>query len=151
MLEDVQKLGKKGELVTVALGYWRNYLQPFRKAEAATERTLESIRAEEEAEIRLKQEIKDKAIRLELALRTIGKFTIPKKAGEKDAIFGSVTRQEIVDAIYQQTGQELEKQNIQSPEIKTLGTFDVTVKLHPEVTGAFKVVVVKDRNPKGKK
>eukprot|EP00210_Caulerpa_lentillifera_P006827 g6526.t1 len=151
LLENVQNLGQKGDLVTVAMGYWRNYLQPFRKAEAATEEVLESIRAEAEAELRAKKEIKDQALRMELALRTIGKFTIRKKSGEKDVIFGSVTKQDIADAIYQQTGQQLEKQNIKIPEIKTLGTFNVTVKLHPEVIGAFKVVVVKERNPPGKK
>lgn len=57
-----------------------------------------------------------------------------------------MTTQEIVDAIFQQTGRELDKKAITLPEIKTLGTFDASIKLHPEVVGSFKVVVQKEKS-----
>ena len=60
-------------------------------------------------------------------------------------IFGGVTTQEIADAIYQQTSQQLDKSKFTIPEIKALGTYDVQVKLHPEVTGTFKVVVQREK------
>ncbi len=64
--------------------------------------------------------------------------------GEKGSIFGSVTAQELVDAIRMQTGRELDKKAMDIPEIRTLGTYSVSVRLHPEVLGQFKVVVQKD-------
>lgn len=60
------------------------------------------------------------------ALATIGKFVIKKKVGEKEAIFGSVTTSELVEAIRMQTGRELDKKAVTLPEIKTLGTFDAS-------------------------
>jgi large subunit ribosomal protein L9 len=79
------------------------------------------------------------------ALSTIGKFTLKKKAGEGDALFGTVTAADVVDVVFQQTGKQLDKRNVNLPAdgIKTLGTHDVTVKLHPEVVGSFKIVVQK--------
>ena len=121
LLEDVDKLGKKGELVTVAAGYWRNYLAPFRKAKAATPDILASVfyrhldhmihlfclvpskqrKTKKSAALlrhvplfyhaqtnTLSVQIKNQAKRLAVALKTIGKFIIKKKAGEGDTIFG---------------------------------------------------------------
>ena len=73
------------------------------------------------------------------ALATIGKFVLKKKVGEKDQIFGSVTAQDVVDAIKMQTGRELDRRTLALPEVKSLGTYDASIKLHPEVTGFFKV------------
>ena len=81
------------------------------------------------------------------ALATIGKFVIKKKASsDSDAIFGAVTAAEVVAAVEQQTGRVLDKRAVTLPEIKSVGTFDATVKLHPEVVGAFKVVVQREKN-----
>jgi large subunit ribosomal protein L9 len=66
--------------------------------------------------------------------------------GENDQIFGSVQAQEITAYIEKQTGRQLEARNVTLPEMKTLGTYDATIKLHPEVTGSFKVQVVKQPN-----
>lgn len=66
------------------------------------------------------------------------------QTGEKEQIFGSVTAQEVVDAIKMQTGRELDKKVVTLPEIKTLGSYEASVKLHPEVSGFFKVIVAKD-------
>lgn len=145
LLETNPKLGKEGEVVTVAAGYWRNYLGPMGKAKPATQAILNKIEAAAKIEQQKKEEVKTKAQALATALQTIGRFVIKKKSGERDQIFGSVTTQEIADAIYQQTSQQLDKSKFTIPEIKALGTYDVQVKLHPEVTGTFKVVVQREK------
>lgn len=144
LTRDVPGLGSEGTLKSVPVGYWRNYLQPQGMAAFADAGILASIRRQREAEDRLKLEEKAKAQAMATALSTIGKFIVKKKVGEKDAIFGSVTTAELVDAIKMQTGRELDRKAITLPEIKTLGTYDASIKLHPEVTGFFKVVVQKD-------
>lgn len=80
------------------------------------------------------------------ALATIGKFTIKKKVGDRDQIYGSVQVSEIADAIYQQTGQKLAEADFSVPEIKAVGTYECTIRLHPEVNAAFSVVIVKDKS-----
>jgi len=144
LVRDVPGLGSEGTLKSVPVGYWRNYLQPQGLAAFADAGILERIRQQREAEERARMEEKAKAQAMATALATIGKFVVKKKVGEKDAIFGSVTAQELVDAIRMQTGRELDRKAITLPEIKTLGTYDASIKLHPEVNGFFKVVVQKD-------
>ncbi|KAI7840886.1 hypothetical protein COHA_005415 [Chlorella ohadii] len=144
LTRDVPGLGSEGSLKAVPTGYWRNYLQPQGLAAFADDNILEQIRRQREEEERVKAEEKAKAQAMATALATIGKFVIKKKVGEKEAIFGSVTAAEIVDAIRMQTARELDKRAVTLPEIKALGTYDASVKLHPEVTGFFKIVVQKD-------
>ncbi|KAL4458871.1 hypothetical protein ABPG75_013736 [Micractinium tetrahymenae] len=144
LVRDVPGLGAEGSLKTVPVGFWRNYLQPQGLAAFADAGILERIRQQREAEERARLEEKAKAQAMATALATIGKFVVKKKVGDKDAIFGSVTAQELVDAIRMQTGRELDRKAVALPEIKTLGTYDASIKLHPEVTGFFKVVVQKD-------
>ena len=87
-------------------------------------------------------QIKDTAVQLKTALATIGKFVIKKKAGESKQIFGSVTTAEVADLIKTQTSREVEKGDITLPSIKELGDYTVSVKLHPEVSAEFTLVVV---------
>lgn len=142
--DNVSNLGSQGELKSVPLGFYRNYLQPQGLAAMATDSILAEIKRKAEIEERMRMEEKAKAQAMATALSTIGKFVIKKKVGENEQIFGSVTPQEVVDAIKMQTGRELERRNVTLPEIKTLGTYDASVKLHSEVSGSFKVVVQKD-------
>ncbi|KAI3436156.1 hypothetical protein D9Q98_002213 [Chlorella vulgaris] len=144
LVRNVPGLGSEGSLKSVPVGYFRNYLRPQGLAAFADANILEKIKRQREEEDRVRMEIKAKAQAMATALATIGKFVIKKKVGEKDAIFGSVTSADLVDAIKMQTGRELDKKTITVPEIKSLGTYEASVKLHPEVTGFFKVVVQKD-------
>jgi large subunit ribosomal protein L9 len=144
LAKDIPGLGKFGELKAVPVGYFRNFLLPQGLAAVATDTILEQLQRQREAEERARLEERAKAQAMATALSTIGKFIVKKKVGEGDQIFGSVTTQEIIDAIKMQTGRELEKRYVTLPEIKKLGIYDATVKLHPEVVGAFKVVVQKD-------
>lgn len=144
LTNDVPGVGKAGELKSVAVGYWRNYLQPQGLAAFANEGILDKIQKQRDAELRAKMEEKAKAQAMATALSTIGKFIIKKKVGEENAIFGSVTATEVVEAIRMQTGRELDKKKMTVPEIKELGSYDCSIKLHAEVVGTFKVIVQKD-------
>ena len=144
LTQQVPGIGNKGDLLKVANGYFRNFLEPQGKAEIATTAVLAAIDEKIQGEEEAKRQVQAKAEAMATALATIGKFMVTKKVGEADQIFGSVTAQEIVDAIQQQTGRELNKKDITLPEISTLGTYEATVQLHPKVVGRFKVVVKKD-------
>ncbi len=144
LTKQVPSLGNEGELKSVPTGYYRNYLKPQGYAALATENILEEIQKQKTVKERARMEEKAKAQAMATALSTIGKFVIKKKVGEGDQIFGSVNAADVVEAIKMQTGRELEKRSVTLPEIKTLGTYDATVKLHAEVVGSFKVVVQKD-------
>eukprot|EP00775_Hariotina_reticulata_P007255 gene7255-7468_t len=151
LLQDVEKLGSQGELMSVPVGFWRNYLQPNAIAKVASERILEELRKKKEDALRSKLQEKADAQALANAFSSIGKFVIKKKAGDKDQLFSSVTKQDITDAIYQQMGQDITKYELDIPDIKTLGTFQCTLKVHPEVTGVFSVVIQKEKNVQAKK
>lgn len=126
-------------------GYWRNLLFPSGMAKVADESILAEIRKKKEEEIRQKLEIKAQAQAFANALATISKFVIKKKVGDKDQIYGSVSAKEVVDAIYQQTGRIIPEADFVIPDIKSVGTYEVTVKLHPEVNGTFSVVIQKEK------
>ena len=145
LTKQIPNLGNAGDLKAVPVGHYRNYLQPQGLAMIATESILADIEKKIAADDRAKLEEKAKAQAMATALSTIGKFIIKKKAGEGDVLFGAVTTTEVVAAIEQQTGRALDKREVTLPEIKTLGVYEATVRLHPEVTGAFKVVVQKEK------
>ncbi|KAG2430512.1 hypothetical protein HXX76_010035 [Chlamydomonas incerta] len=146
LISDIPNVGKEGEIKTVPVGYWRNFLLPNGMAKIASEGILNQIRAKKEDEIRKKLEEKAQAQAFANALNTIGKFLLKKKTGEKDQIYGSVQVQEIADAIYQQTGRNVSDCEITVPEIKSVGTYECTIRLHPEVVGTFSVVIQKEKN-----
>lgn len=154
LTEDAPQLGaKQGEQRAVSLGYWRNHLQPRRLAKAASAQALEAIRSAKEAAVRAKLEEKAQAQAFANALATIGKFAIKKAAGERDALFAAVTRDEVCEAVYQQTGRDIKALPMEMPEIKALGSYEVTVRLHPEVVGRFSLLVQKGKQaaPQAKK
>ncbi|GLI59188.1 hypothetical protein VaNZ11_001021 [Volvox africanus] len=146
LVNDIPNVGREGEIRSVPVGYWRNFLLPNGMAKIASDAILAQIRRKKEDEIRKKLEEKAKAQAFANALATIGKFMIKKKSGDKDQIFGSVQVQEVADAILLQTGQNVSSCEITMPEIKSVGTYECTIRLHPEVVGTFSVVVQKEKN-----
>lgn len=143
LVKDQPNLGSAGDVVTVSMGYFRNNLEPFGLAKKATGDVLESVAADAAAKVAAKNAESAGAKAIATALQTIGKFVVKKTVGEDGKIFGSVTTQDVVDAVKQQTSKELDKKAITVPDINEVGTYDVSVKLHPEVTGAFKLEVQK--------
>jgi len=143
LLQDVDKLGKKGEIANVSEGYARNFLLPRRLAEMATPGRIAIVRqimAEKEAHARREAERADE-IR-DLLSKTV--LTIPAPAGSADRLFGSVTNQDIADAIYSARKIRVDKRNVDLEDpIKMVGTYMVRVHVHPSVEPAeVKVIVV---------
>jgi len=141
LTQDVDMLGLAGQVLNVAPGYARNKLIPARLAVEATPGNLKAFeKAREEFKVRSLKE-KDQARLMAKRIEAIT-LTIPKKAGEQDKLYGSVTTMELVEALAEQDI-SVDRRKIKLAEpIKTLGEHAVSVKLHPEVSAVFMVNVI---------
>jgi large subunit ribosomal protein L9 len=139
--EDIEKLGKIGDLVKVADGYARNYLVPAKKAIEATPKNVHAMdHAKKMVSDRLRKMKKEAAADAE-NIKALA-VTIKVKVGEEGKLFGSVTSMDIADAAKAQ-GVVIDKRKLVLEEpIKRLGDYTVTVKLHADITAEFKVSVV---------
>jgi large subunit ribosomal protein L9 len=141
--EDVEKLGTRGEIVTVAAGYARNYLLPRKlalPASAGNLKRLEKIRT-----VLAKKTASERDVAQKQAETLNGVvLTLKRKAGENDQLFGSVTSADLAEALAAQ-GHEVDKRRIQLTEpIKVLGEYEAPVKLHREVIAQIKVIVQRE-------
>jgi len=141
--EDVGTLGRRGDVVKVAQGYGRNYLLPRGLAMAVTEANKAMIARERKAHDA--RQSKEKAECESLAARIGGlRFVAPRKVGEHDVLYGSVTSGDIAEFL-KAKGIEIDKRKVLLDEpIKQLGDHEVKIKLHPEVTANVKVLVSKE-------
>jgi large subunit ribosomal protein L9 len=142
LLQDVETLGEKGTVVDVSPGYLRNYLQPRKLAEPATTSSIQvAARRREEAE-RATRDAEERAQENAGVLgRTV--LTIPEQAGEDGRLFGSVTPQDIADAIRDARGIRVDRRKIHLEEpIRHTGTYMVVVEIADGVTAAVKTMVV---------
>lgn len=141
LLQPVESLGERGDVVDVSTGYLRNYLVPRKLAEAATAGSIAQADRRREAAERAEREAAEKASETAALLgKTV--LTIPHAAGDDGRLFGSVTAQEIVDAIKQARGIKLDKRKVQLEQpIKTTGSHMVTVEVHDGVTADVKTIV----------
>ena len=141
--QDFESLGKIGEVVAVKDGYARNYLIPRSIAYRATTSNLRALDEEKRQHGRQEQKQFKEAEKLGVELEKLS-VTIPMKVGEDDKLFGSVTSQMIADAL-KEKGFTVDKRTIELEEpIKTLGIFEVPVKLHTKVSAKAKVWVVRE-------
>lgn len=141
--ENVENLGRIGDVVKVSEGYARNYLLPRRLVVAADEGNLAAI--EHHKKLLEKKRQAQREVAEEVA-KKLADFscTIARKVGENDKIFGSVSAADIADAL-KAAGFQVERRTIQIPHaIKSLGVHPVTVRLEPEVSATVKVWVVKE-------
>jgi large subunit ribosomal protein L9 len=141
--QDIDKLGKRGEVVRVAPGYGRNFLLPKRLALPATPGNLRRVELERRSlEVRRMRE-RAEAEKLAERLSRLS-CTVARKVGESDTLYGSVTNADIA-AFLEKEGVVVDKRKIALEEpIKALGIYSVPVRLHPEVTAEIKVWVVKE-------
>lgn len=143
LTEDIDKLGRRGEVVKVADGYARNFLLPKGKALLATDGNLKTIeRQKRRYQVRVAKEKEE----MEALARRIGgvSCTLVRKVGEHDVLYGSVTAADIAEYLGRE-GIVVDKRRIQIGEpIKSLGIYSVPIKLHPEVRAEVKVWVVKE-------
>lgn len=142
LTEDVRKLGKLGDLVEVAPGYARNYLMPKGIGLEVTPGVLKQVERRKEIERQRQEELRQEALKQQAAIEKAGKLTIEKNAGEDEAIFGTVTNQEIADAIKSIAGVEVDKRNVAVPSVSKLGDYTAEVELHAEVKTSVEFSVV---------
>ncbi len=141
LLQDEKKLGKKGEIVEVSEGYARNYVLPKKIGVEATPKNLNDLKLQKANSDKVAQEQLDAAKALAAELET-KQVVVKIKAGEGGRAFGSVSSKEIAVACKEQHGIELDKKKIQLPEsLKNFGSYEVAIKLHPQVTGKLTVKV----------
>jgi large subunit ribosomal protein L9 len=141
--EDIEKLGHRGDVVTVKPGYARNFLLPQK---LAIEATLGNMKALERIRTSMakKTATELEAAQKQAALLNGISLTYTRKTGENDQMFGSVTSGDIVDGLKAQ-GFKIDKRQVQIAEpIKTLGEFPVTIKVFRDVTAEVKVHVEKE-------
>ena len=140
LLKDIKSIGKKGEVINAADGYARNYLFPRKLAEEATDSNMhilnkknEIVRKKKTSEIEDAQksanELKDKVVKI------IG------KAGENGKLFGAITNKDIAIALNEQCNLDIDKKKIVTDTIKLLGTYEVEIKIYPEISTKIKVLV----------
>ena len=137
----MDKLGKRGDVVEVAPGYARNYLIPRGSAILVTSGVLRQVEQRREKERQRILAEKQAAEARKTSLQTIGRFVLRKQLGENQAIFGTVTTQDVADVIKQMTSQDVDKRNITIPEIGKIGFYQAQVKLHPEVSATIEIQV----------
>ena len=142
LLQDVENLGEKGNVVDVSKGYLRNFLIPRKLAQPATKGLLDQAKAQQAAAERAARERTEKAGESAAVLsRTV--LTIAQQAGDDGRLFGSVTAQDIVDSIKQARGLKLDKRKVHLDEpIRHVGTYMVVVEIGDGVTANVKTIVV---------
>lgn len=142
LLQDDKKLGKKGDIVEVSEGFARNCILPKKIGIEATPKNMNDLKLQKANEEKLAKEQLEAAKELAATLEKLP-VIVKIKAGEGGRTFGSVSTKEIASAMKEQHGVELDKKKIQLAEsIKSFGTVEVPVKLHPQVTGKLIVKVL---------
>jgi large subunit ribosomal protein L9 len=142
LLQDVENLGDKGTVVDVSKGYLRNFLIPRKLAQPATKGLLDQAKAEQAAAERAAREATERAGESAAVLnRTV--LTITQQAGDDGRLFGSVTTQDIADAITDARGLEIDRRKVHLEEpIRHVGTYMVVVEIGDGVTANVKTIVV---------
>ena len=144
LLKDVKSLGKKGDLVEVSTGYARNYILPKKLGVEATGKNINDLKLQKAhqdkmaaEQLEAARELKEELEKKELALSI--------KVGDNGKAFGAISSKELAQAVKDQLGLTVDKKKIVIDEpIKTLGSHEVKMKLHPKVTAALKVKVTEE-------
>ncbi len=141
LLQDVNGKGKKGDVVNVADGYARNYLIPHNLAVKADAKILNDLKNKEAS--RLHRIEVEKAEALELSKRLTGlTVKVTTTAGADGKLYGSVTSKDVAEALKEQHGIEVDKRKIvMDGNIRQFGTYQLDVKLYPEISGKINLVV----------
>lgn len=141
LIQDVKKLGKKGDIIEANDGYARNYIIPQKLGVEANNKNMNDLKLQKSNEVKVAQEQLDAAKKFAEDLAKL-EVVVKIKAGEGGKVFGSVSSKEIAIAAKDQCGVELDKKKIQLADpIKTFGVHEVAIKLHSQVTGSLKVKV----------
>lgn len=141
LLQEVKKLGKKGDILEVKDGYARNSLIPQGLAMEATNTAINQRNLKVKADKRRKDEELAKAQEVAAKLND-KKVVIEVKVGESGKLFGSVTSKEVAEQVKKQLGYEIDRKKINlSDPIRALGTYNVSIRIHPKVTATIIVLL----------
>lgn len=142
LLEDVKNVGKKGEVVKVNDGYGRNVLIKQKKALEATGKNLNDLKLKKANDDKIAAENLEAAKELGKKIEE-SEITVSIKVGEGGKTFGSISSKEIAEEVKKQLGFDVDKKKVLLKDvIKSVGNFDVNIKLHPQVTTTLTVKVV---------
>lgn len=142
LLQDIKGVGKKDEIISASDGYARNFLFPKKLALEANAENIAKLKAKQDSNQYKKSVEKDEAQKIADKFKSIT-LKIAIKAGENQKIFGSITSKEIAENLKQQYKIEIDKKKIDLKEpIKTLGVFNVNVKLYEGIIGTLKVQII---------
>lgn len=141
LLQDVKKIGKKGDVINTSDGYARNFLFPRKLAEEATEASLHILNN------KIANERKQKLAEIEAAQKVAAELKgkeikITTKIGESGKLFGAITSKDVAGLIKTQYNVTVDKKKIVMDTIKVAGTYEIEVKLYPEVSTKMKVVII---------
>ncbi len=144
LTEDVKSLGKKGDIVNVNDGYARNFILKTNKGIEATAKNLNDLKLKKANDDKIAQEQYEAAVELGKRVEA-GRIEVFIKTGEGGKAFGSVSSKEIASEVKNQMNLDVDKKKIQLKDaIKSLGTYEVPIKLHPKVTAKLKVIVTEE-------
>jgi large subunit ribosomal protein L9 len=141
LLQDVKKIGKKGDVIEASDGYARNFLFPKKLAQEASDSNMHILNNKKE------NERKQKLAELEAAQKLAGELKgkeikINAKTGENGRLFGAITSKDVAQLIKEQYKIEVDKKKIVMDTIKLAGGYDIDIKLYPEVSTKMKVIIV---------
>lgn len=140
LLQDVKKLGKKGDVVDISDGYARNFLFPRKLAEEANNNNIHILNTKKENE--RKKKLAEIEAAQKLASELKGKeIKIEAKSGESGRLFGAITSKDVAELINKNFNLSIDKKKIVMDTIKIAGSYDVELKLYPEVSTKIKVIV----------
>lgn len=142
LVQDVKNLGKKGDVVNVADGYARNFLFPRNLAIEASPGNIARLEQEKKAMENKKEKEKREAVELAKKIEKCT-VTLKVKTGEQGKLYGSINTKDIAEGLKSQFNIDIDKRKIVLKEpIKSLGSYEVEVKIHPEVDAKFKLRVI---------
>ncbi len=141
LLQDVKKIGKKGDVIEASDGYARNFLFPRKLAQEASASNMHILNN------KIENERKQKLAELEAAQKLAGELkgkeiTIEAKTGENGKLFGAITSKDVAELIKKQHKIDIDKKKIVMDTIKLAGGYEIEVKLYPEVSTKMKVIIV---------
>jgi len=143
LLKDVKNMGKKGDVVEASDGYARNYLFPRKLAQEATPDNLHIVNLKKENERRIKLEETEAAQKIADQMRN-KELVIKTKVADNGRLFGAITNKDVTELLNKTFGTDIDKKKVLMNTIKLVGSYDVEVKIYPEISTKLKVTVQED-------